>query len=131
MSTKATWKIKAIPPSEFGFWHGLAIIAVVAGAVWALSVVFSFGPVWEDGLYTTAVLFSALMMALRPAWSNRAFWRDFVVALAIHTVFLAIVVEVFIWNSLRMGGPWRTLVAVVEGIFLLSILWRRNVSVRH
>ena|SRR5664279_4318320 len=131
MSTKATWKDKPVPSSDFGFWRGLAIIAAVAGGTWALSVIFSIGPAWEDGLYTTAVLFSPLMMALRPAWSSLAFWRDFFVALGVHTIFLAIIIQVLVSNSLKMGGPWRTLAVIIEGIFLLSILWRRNVSVRH
>jgi len=131
MNTKATCKLEPVVKSEFGFWSGLAIVAVIAAMVWALSTLFSLGPTWEDALFTTAVIFSALILTLRPAWSSRALWRDLAAALAAHLFFLNIVVRVFVANSIKMGGPWRTLAAIVEGILILSILWRRNVSVRH
>lgn len=131
MNTKAACKVKAVVKSEFGFWSGLAIVAAIAAVVWALSTLFSLGPTWEDALFTTAVIFSALIILLRPAWSSRAFWRDLAAALAAHLFFLTILVRVFVANSIRMGGPWRTVVAMIECLFLLSILWRRNVSVRR
>ena len=131
MNSEPPCKIGSPAKSEFGFWTVLAAAGVIGGAVWAVATWLSLGPNLEDGLYTTAGLFTIVILVLRPAWSSRAFWRDLIIALAAHLFFLAILLQVFAANAIRMGGPWRTLGAMIECLFLLSILWRRNVSGRR
>ncbi len=114
--------------SETGFWKGLLVIATLMSLAWIAVYLLRLSTNWEDGVVTTAVLFSALTLALRPAWPSARLWRDMSVALALHWLVLAAIVQVLTSNSIRMGGPLRTIAVIVEGVFLLSVLWRRNVS---
>ena len=117
--------------SKIGFWGGLAAVGLIGGGTWFVASAMRLDNNWEDALYTTAVIFSALALALRPAWSRPAFWKDLLAVLAVHAIVVSLVVHLFTANSMRVGGPWRTLAAIVEGLLLLGFLWRRNIAHQH
>ena len=116
---------------ELGFWSGLFVVGVAGVATLIVTSAFRLDENWKDAIYTTAVMFSALILALRPAWPSPALWRDLSVALAVHLILLSLIVRLFDANRLEMGGAWRTVAALAEGLFLLVILWRRNIAQRH
>jgi hypothetical protein len=82
---------------------------------------------WEDALFLTVVLFGALILALRPAWRRWQLWRDLGLALAGHLFLLSLAVEILSANGRTLGGPLRTAAVMIWGLFLLAILWRRNI----
>lgn len=115
---------------EWSFGNGLLVVFLIGIVGWLVSSKFQVSPNWEDALILTLVLFSSLAISLRPAWSNPLLWRDLTVAFVLHALILAAIVEIFIANSMKIKGFERTIVVVVEGIIILSILWRRNISER-
>ena len=126
--TKRAWRTKTMGNSEFGFWRGLLVVGAILVVGLTASNAIHLNPNWQDGLITTTVLFSSLTLALRPAWHRLALWKDMLAALAVHLLALSVIVHAVTANAMRMGGPIRTITVIVEGLFLLSILWRRNVS---
>jgi hypothetical protein len=105
------------------FW-GLSISAVAASEVLGLK------PLWEDGVIYTVVLFAAIGTALRPSWGRKSFWTSLALIFAGHTIVLLVVLQSL--PPRRFGIPKLLLlpICVIEGTFIVSILWKRMKALR-
>src|SRR6266851_9357254 len=81
---------------EWVVMFGLAALAV------AVTEFVGVSQKWENAIVYTVLVFTVVIMALRPAWGRRTFWRNLVPIFLLHV--LAIVV---IEQSLPPGskGP--------------------------
>src|SRR4029077_15653460 len=68
---------------------GTTAAAVVATEFMRLS------QTWEDAAVYTTMLFSTVILVLRPAWSRVQFWRNLLPIFGLHTLFLIVVVQAF------------------------------------
>ncbi len=105
------------------FW-GLSICAVAASEVIGLK------QMWEDGVVYTVVMFTAVLLALRPAWGRKSFWSSLALIFAGHTILLLAVLQAL--PPRRFGIPKLLLIPVfaIEFVFILGILWKRTRALR-
>jgi hypothetical protein len=85
---------------------------------------------WEDGIVYTVVVFAAIVTASRAAWGRKSFWTSLALIFAGHTIVLLVVLQAL--PPRRFGMPKLLLVpvGVIEGVFILVILWKRMKALR-
>ena len=108
------WVVFLVPP----------VLAVIASKTIGLS------KMWEDGVVYTALLFAAIVSALRPAWGRKSFWTSLAIIFAGHVIALTAVLQML--PPRRHGIPKLLLLslAFVEGSFIVAILWKRMKAFR-
>lgn len=98
------------------FGLGIAAIAITEGT--------GIQQKWEDGVVYTVVLFTVLVIALRPAWGRPHFWRNLALLFVLH-----VAGTIFVLSTLplgRYGVPkliW-SVALMVEGLMMMKVLWR-------
>jgi hypothetical protein len=127
MTKRYIWRAGTEPHTNIGFLPGLLIVGAVSALAMIASSFFHLRTNWEDALLLTVVLFGALILSLRPAWRRRQLWRDLGLALGVHLLFVSLAVDILSANVRTLGGAFRTIVVMVWYLFLLAILWHRNV----
>jgi hypothetical protein len=105
------------------FW-GLSICAVVA------SEVIGLNHLWRDGVVYTVVVFTAVLLALRPAWGRKSFWSSLALIFAGHTIVLLAVLQAM--SPRRHGIPKLLLIPVfaIEFVFITGMLWKKMKALR-
>ena len=76
--------------------------------------------------YTTAV-FACLALALRPAWRKLRLWADLAILLMLHVALGLPLVTFLNSHSVRLNWGIALPFVAIEFLFLLGLLWRRNV----
>src|SRR5438105_11256454 len=76
----------------------------------------------------TIIVFSTLIMALRPAWRRLQFWVDLLLLLALHGILLLPLLHLLDTHSIRLNWALALPFVVIEVLVALGVLWRRNVS---
>jgi len=132
MTRRYIWRAGTESNTEIQFWPGLLFVGAAGALAMVGSSFLHLKANWEDALFLTVVLFGGLILALRPAWRRWQLWRDLGLALAVHLFLVSLAVEILSVDGRTLGGPLRTAAVMIWGLFLLAILWRRNVFVpRH
>lgn len=80
---------------------------------------------WQDGAVYTVVLFTAIILSLRPGWGRASFWKSLALIFSGHIVLVMLAVQAL--PPRRFGFPKLLLIPIgaVEGLFILGFLWRR------
>jgi hypothetical protein len=104
---------------EWVIFLGLSISAVAASEVIGLK------QIWEDGAVYTVVVFTAVLLALRPVWGRKSFWSSLALIFAGHTILLLAVLQAL--PPRRFGIPKLLLIPVfaIEFVFIAGILRKR------
>lgn len=98
---------------------GLSGLAVV------VSELIGLKQLWEDGIIYTVMLFTVIVLALKPAWRRKSFWKSLALILAGHLIALVALLQTL--PPRRFGIPKLLLfpAAVLEGTFIIAALWKR------
>ena len=107
-----------------------AILLGLTACAVAFSEVTGLKQLWEDGVIYTAIVFTAVLRALRPAWGQKSFWTSLVLIFAGHMIVLLVVLQAL--PPRRFGIPKLLLIPLgaIEGVFILGILWKRMKALR-
>lgn len=81
---------------------------------------------WEHAVVYTALVFTAVIIALRPAWGRRAFWQNLVLVFLLHVLAIAV-----IGQSLPPGSPGPhglplTGAGMAESVLVAGLLWKKS-----
>ena len=76
----------------------------------------------------TVIVFACLIMALRSAWRRLRLWVDLVVLLLLHVALILRLASFLDSHSIRLTWALALPFVAVEFLFILGLLWRRNVS---
>jgi hypothetical protein len=106
-------------------WEWVVIFGSVAAVV-AITKVAGIAPVWQTAFAYTVIVFVCLIVALRSAWSRPNFWRALIVALVLHALAVFSAIREFPRTSQEFHGIPLIASGVVEGLLILSFLWRAS-----
>jgi hypothetical protein len=79
----------------------------------------------ENAVVYTVLVFTALIIALRPMWGRRAFWHDLVLVFLFHLLGVVIVYHVLPLGTQGLHGLPLVEVGLVELTLLISVLAKR------
>jgi len=85
---------------------------------------------WEDAVIYTVVLFTVLVVTLRPAWGRPAFWKSLLPIFALHIIGVAVVVQALPPEWKGIPGLLFLAAGAAEGLLILAIVWRRTIQSR-
>jgi hypothetical protein len=111
--------------------EGWIFIALAAGfgfiSIWISNLRLVTENTAKVGAYT-AVLFTALVMALRPAWRRLRLWIDLGILFAVHVAIVLSLVDLLGSYSIRLNWVIALPIVAIELLLFLGFLCRRNVS---
>ncbi len=107
---------------EWVIFLGLTICAVVA------SEVIGLNQLWEDGVVYTVILFTAVLLALRPAWGRKSFWVNLAIIFAGHMI--AVFAAIQEMSPRRFGFPKLLMIPLgaIEFVFIARMLRKRRMA---
>jgi hypothetical protein len=108
---------------SIGEW--VAGIGAVALAV-AIPKFAGISQKWANTIVFTVLVFSGVVIVLRPAWGRRAFWSSLIAVFLFHCIVLAEVEQSLPPTSEGPHGLPLISAGVVEGVFILGVLWRKS-----
>jgi hypothetical protein len=109
---------------SIGEW--VAGIVVVALAV-AIPEFVGISQKWRNTIVFTVLVFSGVVIALRPAWGRRVFWSSLIAVFLFHCIVLTAVEQGLLPTSEGHGLPMIE-AGMVEGVLILGVLWRRSMK---
>lgn len=115
---------------EFKTWQGL-VASGLTGVALLTSSFITPNKKSADALVYTVMVFSFVVLALRPAWRRLAFWRNLVLVFILHV--LAIILIIAALPPGPRGLPWLFLTAagMAEMVLLICVLWKRAARSRE
>jgi hypothetical protein len=122
--TEAT-KMRVSGGKKFSVKEWVFIVVLVALAV-AITKFVGISQKWENAIVYTVLVFTVVIMALRPAWGRRAFWKTLV------PIFLLLVLVVLVIEQSPPPGSEGphglplTAAGMAEGVLIASVLWKRS-----
>ena len=115
---------------KFSTGEWVVIFAVAVLAV-AFTEFIGVAEKWENAVVYTVVVFSVVITALRPAWGRRAFWQSLALVFLFHVLAVVVIGQSLPPSSKGPRGLPLTAAAMVEGVVIASVLWKRSISNRH
>jgi hypothetical protein len=122
--------MRAAGHRNLSFWDWAAIfgigVAVIAG-----TKIADISQVWQNVAAYTAIIFTVLCVALRPAWGRGRFWLALAVAFAVHSTTMFFAVREFPATVARyFHGVPQIAFGIIEGVLILSFMWRASTKKR-
>jgi|ERR1700722_4837560 hypothetical protein len=108
---------------SIGEW--VVMFGVVAFAI-AIAEFVGFSQKWGNAIIFTVLVFTALVIALRPAWGRRAFWSSLVAVFFFHCIVLAAVEQSLPPTSEGPRGIPMIEAGMLEGLLIAGVLWNRS-----
>jgi hypothetical protein len=105
----------------------VVIFGLVALAV-AVSEFVGVSQKWENAIVYTVLVFTAVVIALRPAWGRRAFWTSLMAVFLLHCIAIAVVEQSLPPTSAGPHGLPLVAVGMAEGILVAGVLWKRSMK---
>lgn len=85
------------------------------------------GRKWEHAIvYTTVLVFTAVIMALRPAWGRKALWQNLVPVFLLHVLAVVVIEQSLPPGSEGPHGLPLTAAGMAEGVLIAGVLWKRS-----
>jgi hypothetical protein len=103
----------------------VVIFSVAALAV-AITEFVGVSQKWENATVYTVIVFTAVIIALRPAWGRRAFWQNLVPIFLLHVLAVVVIEECLPPGSNGPHGLPLTAAGMAEGVLIASVLWKRS-----
>lgn len=115
--------------NEFTILEWFIIVGATALAI-AVSELIGLPHHWKDAAVYTVVVFTVVILALKPVWHRAALWRSFALVFVGHIVVLLVAVQAVPHG--RFGFPVLLLVPIggVEGVLIAALLRKRMAALR-
>jgi MFS superfamily sulfate permease-like transporter len=81
---------------------------------------------WGNTIVFTVLVFSGVVIVLRPAWGRREFWSSLIAVFLFHCIVLAVVEQSLPLTSEGPHGLPMIESGTLEGLLILGVLWRRS-----
>ena len=111
-----------------GEWIGMS---VVIGTAVLFAGLTTLNKKWVDAIVYTILLFTVLIVVLRPAWGRAAFWKNPFPIFALHVIAVIVVVQAIPPEWRGIPGFLQLAAGAVEGLLILAVIWRRTVRPKH
>jgi hypothetical protein len=111
---------KGFSIGEWVIIFGLAAIAV------ALTEISGLSSKWEDATVYTVVLFTVVVLALRPAWGRRAFWEGLLAIFVLHVLAVIVLEQSLPAVAKGFHGVPMTIAGMAEAVLIGGVLWKRS-----
>ena len=112
---------------EFTMLEWIILFAVMAAAVMATERL-GLSRQWKDAVIYTVVVFTVVLVALRPAWGRSAFWQTLASVFAVHVVAVFIIIQAFPAAARGFPGLFLIIAGMAESVALGGVLWKRAVQ---
>lgn len=116
---------KAGKTLSIGEW--VVAFGIVALAV-AIAEFVGVSQKWEHAIVFTVLVFTAVVIALRPAWGRRAFWPSLIGILLLHCIAIVVIEQSLPSTSSGPHGLPMVAVGMAEAVLIASILWKRSMK---
>jgi hypothetical protein len=110
---------------SIGEW--VVAFGVVALAV-AIAEFVGVSQKWEHAIVFTVLVFTAVVIALRPAWGRRAFWPSLMAIFLLHCIAIAVVEQSLPPTSAGPHGLPLVAVGMAEAVLIAGVLWKRSMK---
>ena len=111
---------KTLSIGEWGIAFGVVALAVAATEFVGVS------QKWEHAIVYTVLVFTAVIIALRPAWGRRALWQNLVFVFLLHVLAVVVIEQSLPPGSEGPHGLPLTAAGMAEGVIIASVLWKRS-----
>lgn len=118
-----TMRVASGKKLSIGEW--VAIFGVGALAV-ATTEFVGVGQKWEHAIVYTILVFTAVIVALRPAWRRKTFWQNLLLVFLLHILAVAVIEQSLPPGSEGPHGLPLTAAGMVEGVLIVGVLWKRS-----
>ena len=110
---------------KFGIGEWVLIVVLVALAV-AITEFVGVRQKWENAIVYTVLVFTVVIMALRPAWGRSAFWKTLVPIFMLHVLAVVVIEQSLPPGSEGPHGLPLTAAGMAEGVLIAGVLWKRS-----
>jgi hypothetical protein len=109
--------------SSFADW--MIIIGVGVAAV-VVTEFLHLSQRVEDAIVYTVLVFTVVVVTLRPAWGNKIFWASLVAIFVMHALALIVLEQGFSSAVEGFHGISFVLAGMAETVLIGSVLWKRS-----
>jgi peptidoglycan/LPS O-acetylase OafA/YrhL len=81
---------------------------------------------WENAIVYTVLVFTAVIIALRPAWGRRALWQNLVPVFLLHVLAVVVIEQSLPPGSEGPHGLPLIAVGMAESVLVAGVLWKRS-----
>jgi hypothetical protein len=107
-------------------WEWVAIFGIVVAAIGGTKAA-NVSRIWQSVAIYTAIIFTCLCVALRPAWGRTNFWLAMAACFIVHSVAMFFAVREFPAIVARdFHGVPQFAFGIVESLVIASFLWRAS-----
>ncbi|MBZ5550926.1 MAG: hypothetical protein LAO22_23720 [Acidobacteriia bacterium] len=110
---------------RFNIGEWVLIFGLVALAV-AATEYFGVAQKWENAIVYTVIVFTVVILALRPAWGRKAFWQTLVPVFLLHVLAVVVIEQSLPQGSKGPRGLPLIGAGMVEGVLIAGVLWKRS-----
>lgn len=110
---------------SFNIGEWVLIFGLVALAV-ATTEFLGVAQKWEHAIVYTVIVFSVVILALRPAWGRKAFWQTLVPVFLLHVLAVVVIEQSLPPGSKGPRGLPLIGAGMVEGVLIAGVLWKRS-----
>ncbi len=110
---------------KFSVREWIIIVGFVAIAV-VITELVGLPQKWENVIVYTVLVFSVVIMALRPAWGRNAFWKTLFQIFFLHCLAVVVVAQSLPPGSEGPHGLPLTAAGMAEGVLIAGVLWKRS-----
>lgn len=113
---------KKLSIQEWVVVFGLAALAV------AMTEFAGVSQKWENAIVYTVIVFTAVIIPLRPAWDRRLFWQNLVPIFVLHCLAVVVIEQSLPSSSVGPHGLPLVAAGMAEGVVIAGVLWRRSMG---
>jgi hypothetical protein len=117
--------MRAAGEKKFSIVEWVVIFGLGATAV-AITQFVAINQNWQDAIVYTVVLFTVVILALRPAWGRKAFWRNLTLIFVLHILAILVIEQSLPAGKRGLHGLPLTLIGMMEALLIAGALWKRS-----
>jgi hypothetical protein len=110
---------------SIGEW--LVVFGLTALAV-AVTEFIGVGQKWENAIVYTVIVFTAVIIPLRPAWGRSGFWPSLIGILLLHCIAIVVIEQSLPPSSAGPHGLPLVVAGMAEAVIVGSVLWKRSMK---
>ena len=110
---------------KVSIWEWVVVFGLTALAV-AVAEFLGVSDKWENTIVYTVIVFTAVIIALRPAWGRRPFWQTLLPIFLLHCLAVVVVEQSLPSTSAGPHGLPLDAAGMAEGLLICAVLWKRS-----
>ena len=110
---------------KFNIGEWVLIFGLVALAV-TTTEFLGISQKWEHAIVYTVIVFTVVIMALRPAWGRKEFWQSLVPVFLLHVLAVVVIEQSLPPGSKGPRGLPLIPAGMIEGVVIAGVLWKRS-----